>query len=60
MQGSRTIRTEEAVLIGLSKLSPFLAKSEKSNNQKQEDKATPPLLDFSNDGVSEESSSEED
>ncbi len=61
-QGSRTIRTEEAVLIALSRLSPFIAKNSVSEThskrisssvKKTED------IDFSDEAISEESSEEE-
>jgi len=60
-QGSRTIRTEEAVLITLARFSPLLAKnvevgegkSMKTKKEKTENET--PAVDFS-DGVSEESS----
>eukprot|EP00980_Cylindrotheca_fusiformis_P006561 scaffold1384_cov116-Cylindrotheca_fusiformis.AAC.39 len=53
-QGSRTIRTEEAVLISLCTLSSALAKSSR-DSAVAEEKAVE--VDFSDDGVSEESSS---
>ena len=64
-QGSRTIRTEEAVIITLAKMSPLLtAETPKESEKKQDEKdlATPAKdkaepVDFS-DAVSEESSSE--
>lgn len=57
-QGSRTIRTEEAVLISLANLSAPLAKS--SRNVELVKKEETPDIEFSDDGVSDESSSEEE
>ena len=60
-QGSRTIRTEEAVLISLAKFSPYLAASgdtkipSKSSGAVKECNA-PPVVEFSDGRVSEESS----
>jgi hypothetical protein len=65
-QGSRTIRSEEAVLIGLAKFSPLLAASASSNSEdgggKHAKKPTPEpeLVDFTDDEVSEESSEGEE
>ncbi|KAL3921672.1 MAG: hypothetical protein SGARI_006624 [Bacillariaceae sp.] len=58
-QGSRTIRTEEAVMISLSKLSPFLTKSgrDKPVEDNNSDKSD---VEFSDDSPSDESSDEED
>ncbi|CAJ1969382.1 unnamed protein product [Cylindrotheca closterium] len=56
-QGSRTIRTEEAVLISLANLSVPLAKSSRSAEVVEEET---PEIEFSDNGVSEESSSEEE
>lgn len=71
-QGSRTIRTEEAVMITLAKMSPLLAAetpAKQSESSKQEEKGqaettkatndNPKPIEFS-DALSEESSSEED
>ena len=58
-QGSRTIRTEEAVMISLAKLSPHLAANEASGNEKPKSKTEEKgaaVVDFSNDAVSDESS----
>lgn len=55
-QGSRTIRTEEAVLISLSQLSAPLIKAARSSVTKKEEVAH---VNFSDDSPSEESSSEE-
>ena len=57
-QGSRTIRTEEAVLISLAKLSCYLRESEKSKAPTISEPAAEPLS-FSDDEPSEESSSSE-
>jgi hypothetical protein len=59
-QGSRTIRTEEAVLISLARLRPFLfAKSNGSDKKtKNEKKVLPATVDFSDNEPSDESSSE--
>ena len=61
-QGSRTIRTEEAVLISLARLRPFLfAKRNGSGKKtKNEKKALPATVDFSDNEPSDESSSEEE
>ena len=69
-QGSRTIRTEEAVLISLAKLSPLLAAGTQRTEDKKEVKSPRPEADetatfhqvnFSDDEPSEESgSSDED
>lgn len=58
-QGSRTIRTEEAVLISLARLSPFLSsnKEVKAAVTAEEDSSSE---DFSDDSPSDESSDEED
>eukprot|EP01082_Thalassiosira_pseudonana_P010259 g9168.t1 g9168 contig36:37153-38758(-) len=68
-QGSRTIRTEEAVLITLSRLSPYIVKnalaSESTNQSKEKGSSKQSKMevtedvDFSDDAVSEESSDEE-
>ncbi|CAB9518986.1 Putative methyltransferase C9orf114 [Seminavis robusta] len=61
-QGSRTIRTEEAVLIGLAKFSPHLATSGATmgpNNSSEAEKGkgeNAPVVEFSDGAVSEESS----
>jgi len=66
-QGSRTIRTEEAVFITLSRLSPYISKNgmaseaEKASPMKQ--KAVVKKTDdveFSDEAVSEESSDDEE
>jgi hypothetical protein len=56
-QGSRTIRTEEAVLISLSQLSSPLAKSALAKEAKQEEATN---IEFSDAAPSEESSSSEE
>lgn len=56
-QGSRTIRTEEAVLISLAQLSSPLAKSARGKEIKQEE---PTNIEFSDASPSEESSSSEE
>ncbi|KAL3789913.1 hypothetical protein HJC23_010598 [Cyclotella cryptica] len=69
-QGSRTIRTEEAVLITLSRLSPFIAKNAssiaspskmevKSNKKERKITITEDVV-FSDAAVSDESSEEEE
>jgi len=67
-QGSRTIRTEEAVLITLSRLSPFIAKnalslegSDKSdtNVEKRKVVVTEDIV-FSDAAISDESSEEDE
>jgi hypothetical protein len=55
-QGSRTIRTEEAVLISLATLSGALAKSSRASEIVKEETLD---VEFSDDGVSEESSEDE-
>jgi hypothetical protein len=55
-QGSRTIRTEEAVLISLATLSGALAKSSRDSEIVKEETVD---VEFSDDGVSEESSEDE-
>ena len=55
-QGSRTIRTEEAVLISLATLSPTLAKAARF---KEKDIEMTPKVEFSDDTPSEESSESE-
>jgi len=60
-QGSRTIRTEEAVLIALSRLSPFIAKNgvaESQSKRKNRVEKTEDVV-FSDESVSEESSDDE-
>ena len=54
-QGSRTIRTEEAVLISLATLSPALVKSSHATEVTKEET---PEVEFSDDAPSEESSDE--
>ena len=56
-QGSRTIRTEEAVLISLATISPALAKSARSN-EKAPKKAKD--IEFSDESPSDESSDDDD
>lgn len=60
-QGSRTIRTEEAVLIALSRLSPFIAKNGVAETQPQKDNrvAKTEDINFSDEAISEESSDDE-
>ena len=58
-QGSRTIRTEEALLISLARLRPFLF-SIPIESKKKERTNLPKTVDFSDDEVSEESSSEDE
>ena len=63
-QGSRTIRTEEAVLISLATLSPALVKasldSQVQNEEEEEEvEVEIPEVEFSDDAPSEESSEEE-
>jgi Putative RNA methyltransferase len=62
-QGSRTIRTEEAVLISLAKFSPYITASGQTTKSPSNEvvsgsaaqQITPPIA-FSDDRVSEESS----
>ena len=62
-QGSRTIRTEEAVLISLARLSPFLASNEevspKRNGTGQETNASEEETEEESDGFSDEDPSDE-
>lgn len=60
-QGSRTIRSEEAVFIALARLSPFIAKNGISGTQskKKGPVAKTENLEFSDEAVSDESSDEE-
>ena len=55
-QGSRTIRTEEAILISLSQLSSPLATSARTSTKGQE---VAPTVEFSDEAPSDESSSTE-
>lgn len=55
-QGSRTIRTEEAVLLSLAKFSPLLAANVETPEGVASGAGT---VDFSDDGVSDESSGSE-
>ncbi len=62
-QGSRTIRTEEAVLISLARLRPILfskqlTKKKASAQSKNSDKPAP-AIDFSDESMSDESSDDE-
>jgi hypothetical protein len=59
-QGSRTIRSEEAVLIGLAKFSPLLAASASRKSDVKKPAPAPPLVDFTDDEPSEESSESEE
>ena len=66
-QGSRTIRSEEAVLITLARLSPFLAKAAALPDPKQGGKkvtktndVSPMAVKFSDEPISEESSDDDD
>lgn len=69
-QGSRTIRTEEAVLITLSRLSPYIAKnassssssdnSGKSATKSKKKKVITEDIVFSDAAVSDESSEEDE
>ena len=60
-QGSRTIRTEEAVMISLAKINPFLIKSSLDKAAEFEDQGGGDEQDeeFSDDSPSDESSDEE-
>ena len=58
-QGSRTIRSEEAVFIALSRLSPYIAKNMTSQSKKHEVVKTEDV-EFSDEDVSSEESSDED
>lgn len=57
-QGSRTIRSEEAVLIGLAKFSPLLAESASRKSDVKKPTPAPPQVEFTDDEPSEESSEE--
>jgi Putative RNA methyltransferase len=57
-QGSRTIRTEEAVLISLAAVSPALAKSARSEEKVEEDPKKD--IEFSDESPSDESSDDDD
>jgi hypothetical protein len=60
-QGSRTIRTEEAVLISLARLRPFLfAKSKTDGTKKTAKIELSATVEFSDEEPSDESSSEEE
>jgi hypothetical protein len=62
-QGSRTIRSEEAVFIALARLSPFIAKnvlsSESSKGKSKNRVVKTEDVEFSDEAISEESSDEE-
>ena len=64
-QGSRTIRTEEAVFIALSRLSPHIAKNdlisdqEKASTSKSRSVVKTDDVEFSDEALSEESSEDE-
>ena len=64
-QGSRTIRTEEAVFIALSRLSPHIAKNglvsdqEKASTSKSKSVVKTDDVEFSDEALSEESSEDE-
>jgi predicted SPOUT superfamily RNA methylase MTH1 len=58
-QGSRTIRTEEAVMISLSKLSPFLNRSGRDKPVESHNEVEEEDVEFSDDSPSDESSDEE-
>ena len=60
-QGSRTIRTEEAVMISLAKINPFLIKSSHDKAEEFEDKGVDDEdEEFSDDSPSDESSEEDE
>ena len=65
-QGSRTIRTEEAVFITLSRLSPYIAKNglgsaeEKNSQSKHKTVVKTDDVEFSDEAVSEESSDDDE
>ena len=59
-QGSRTIRTEEAVTITLARLSPLLMASESKAVEKPKQTEEMPEIHLSDDSVSDESSEEDD
>lgn len=65
-QGSRTIRTEEAVFITLSRLSPYIAKNglasetEKASQMKQKAVVKTDDVEFSDKDISDESSDDEE
>lgn len=56
-QGSRTIRSEEAVLITLAKLSPFLAKAASAKGKPRKDVSpiVDPVIELNDEQLSEES-----
>jgi hypothetical protein len=62
-QGSRTIRSKEAVFIALARLSPFIAKNANPGTQSKGGKKGPMAkredMEFSNKVVSDENSIEE-
>jgi len=55
-QGSRTIRTEEAVLISLARLSPFVSTNGGSDVVVDKEVVDADSVEFSDDSPSEESS----
>jgi len=59
-QGSRTIRTEEAVMISLAKINPFLIKSAHDKALVSKDQEEQGNEDFSDESPSDESSEEEE
>mmetsp|Transcript_13103 Transcript_13103/g.31873 ORF Transcript_13103/g.31873 Transcript_13103/m.31873 type:complete len:494 (+) Transcript_13103:114-1595(+) len=58
-QGSRTIRSEEAVFITLARLSPFIARNVLKTGKKKKHVAKTEDVEFSDEAISEESSDEE-
>jgi hypothetical protein len=58
-QGSRTIRTEEAVLISLARLSPFVAANSSSKMEAEKQVIETNPVEFSDESPSDESSSSE-
>lgn len=59
-QGSRTIRTEEAVLISLARLSPFVARNTEKAANFVSSTAKEADVEFSDDSPSDESSDDND
>mmetsp|Transcript_11384 Transcript_11384/g.24988 ORF Transcript_11384/g.24988 Transcript_11384/m.24988 type:complete len:165 (+) Transcript_11384:704-1198(+) len=64
-QGSRTIRTEEAVLIALARFRPYIASNlpndkDESESEKDDEEVNITLGDFGSDVPSDESSSDDD
>lgn len=56
-QGSRTIRTEEAILISLARLSPFVAANSNTEADVEKAELVEANVEFSDESPSDESSS---